>query len=64
MNPAEALDAFEMLGARHMIPMHHDTFPLGGEPIHEPGEWLERARFERGLSERVRLLHDGESAVY
>lgn len=64
MNPAEALDAFEMLGAQHMIPMHHDTFPLGGEPIHEPGEWLDRARFERGLSERVRLLHDGESAVY
>lgn len=64
MNPAEALDAFEMLGARHMIPMHHDTFPLGGEPIHEPGEWLAQARKQRGLTDRVRLLHDGESVIY
>jgi L-ascorbate metabolism protein UlaG (beta-lactamase superfamily) len=64
MNPAEALDAFEMLGARHMVPMHHETFPLGGEPIHEPGQWLDHARRQRGLLDRVRLLHEGESALY
>ena len=64
MNPEEALDAFEMMGARHMVPMHHDTFPLGGEPIHEPAEWLARSAFNRGLDERVRLLHEGETAVY
>ena len=64
MKPAEALDAFEMLGARHMVPMHHETFPLGGEPIHEPGQWLDHARRQRGLLDRVRLLHEGESALY
>ncbi|HRJ09940.1 MAG TPA: MBL fold metallo-hydrolase [Prosthecobacter sp.] len=64
MNPAEALDAFEMLGARHMIPMHHDTFPLGGEPIHEPADWLSLLSTERRVSERVRILHEGESVVY
>lgn len=64
MNPEEALDAFEMLGARHMVPMHHDTFPLGGEPIHEPGERLLKATHERQLQERVRILHEGESAIY
>ena len=64
MNPEEALDAFEMMGARHMVPMHHDTFPLGGEPIHEPAQWLERSAHSRGLQDRVRLLHEGETALY
>lgn len=64
MNPEEALDAFEMMGAQHMIPMHHDTFPLGGEPIHEPAERLGRAALTRQLQDRVRILHEGESALY
>lgn len=64
MNPEEALDAFEMLGARHMVPMHHNTFPLGGEPLHEPEERLARASLDRGIVEKVRILHEGESVVY
>lgn len=64
MNPEEALDAFAMLGAQHMVPMHHDTFPLGGEPIHEPAERLSRAALERKIQDRVRILHEGESALY
>ena len=62
--PEEALDAFQMMGAHSMVPMHHDTFPLGGEPMHEPAERLMKAAFERGLEQRVRLLHEGESAIY
>ncbi len=64
MNPEEALDAFEMLGAGSMVPMHHDTFPLGGEPIHEPAERLVKAAIERRMEHRVRLLREGESAFY
>ncbi len=64
MNPEEAVDAFEMLGAGFMIPMHHDTFPLGGEPIHEPAERLLRAAVARQIESRVRILQEGESAVY
>jgi len=64
MNPEEALDAFAMLGAQQMIPMHHDTFPLGGEPIHEPAERLARAVIERQIEDRVRILHEGESSLY
>jgi L-ascorbate metabolism protein UlaG (beta-lactamase superfamily) len=64
MNPEEALDAFQMLGAGSMVPMHHDTFPLGGEPIHEPAERLVRAALERQIEHRVRLLREGESAIY
>ncbi|WP_395744733.1 MBL fold metallo-hydrolase [Prosthecobacter sp.] len=64
MNPEEALDAFEMMGAQSMVPMHHDTFPLGGEPLREPAERLMKAALARGLEHRVRLLSEGESAIY
>jgi L-ascorbate metabolism protein UlaG (beta-lactamase superfamily) len=64
MNPEEALDAFDMINARSMVPMHHDTFPLGGEPIHEPAERLLRAALDRRIDHRVRILREGESAVF
>jgi L-ascorbate metabolism protein UlaG (beta-lactamase superfamily) len=64
MNPEEALDAFEMLGADHMVPMHYDTFPLGGEPLHEPAERLQRATLDRGLDSRVFILPEGQPAVF
>lgn len=64
MNPEEAMDAFEMLGAELMIPMHHDTFPLGGEPIHEPAQRLERAAHSRGRQDQVKILHEGQSILY
>lgn len=64
MNPEEALDAFEMIGAQSMVPMHHETFPLGGEPLHEPAERLIKAALARQIGHRVRLLNDGESALF
>ncbi len=64
MNPEEALDATQMMGAQNMVPMHHDTFPLGGEPIHEPAERLARAAEQRQMQDRVRILHEGETALY
>ena len=63
MNPEEALDAFQMLNAGIMVPMHHDTFPLGGEPLHEPAQRLHTAAQERGLKERVHILVEGQSIV-
>ena len=63
MNPEEALDAFQMLDAGIMVPMHHDTFPLGGEPLHEPAQRLSTAANERGLKERVHILVEGQSIV-
>lgn len=64
MNPEEALDAFEMLRARQLVPMHHDTFPLGGEPIHEPVQRLQDGADQRGIADRLRVLHEGESALF
>jgi L-ascorbate metabolism protein UlaG (beta-lactamase superfamily) len=63
MNPEEALDAFAMLGAKEMIPMHFGTFPLGGEPIHEPAERLIKAATKLDLSSRVHVLDDGQSLL-
>ena len=55
---------FEMVGARHMVPMHFDPYPLSGEPLHEPIERLEIAAKERAIIDRVRRLREGESAVF
>ena len=64
MNPEEALDAFEMVGAGSMVPMHYDTFPISGEPLHEPAERLERATQARQFGDRVRVLQEGESVAF
>lgn len=64
MNPEEAIDAFEMMGGGQLVPMHHATFPLGGEPIDEPAERLAAATVQRQLQDRVRILHEGESVLY
>ena len=63
MNPEEALDAFLDLQADTMIPMHYGSFPLGGEPMHEPLERLIYKAGSEGLSHRVRILEEGVSAL-
>ncbi|MCB1224696.1 MAG: MBL fold metallo-hydrolase, partial [Verrucomicrobiales bacterium] len=63
MNPEEALAAFQMLGGKDLVPMHHDTFPLGGEPMQEPVQRLEREAQRLGLRERVKVLHEGETLL-
>jgi L-ascorbate metabolism protein UlaG (beta-lactamase superfamily) len=64
MNPEEALEAFDMLGADHLVPMHYGTFPLGGEPMHEPAERLLRAACQRELTHRVHVIAEGKPAVF
>jgi L-ascorbate metabolism protein UlaG (beta-lactamase superfamily) len=64
MNPEEALEAFQMLGADHMVPMHYGTFPLGGEPIHEPAERLITASRGLQLTDRVHVLSEGKPAIF
>lgn len=64
MNPEEALEAFEMLAAGHMVPMHYGTFPLGGEPIHEPEQRLIAAAQAHHLKDRVLILPEGQSTVF
>lgn len=61
--PEDALDAMEVLGAKLMVPIHWGTFSLSWEPFDEPPRRLQEHAKKRGLSDRIRLLHPGESAV-
>lgn len=64
MNPEEALDAFEDLGAAMMIPMHYGTFILGNEPPEEPLERLLAEAGRRGLSDRILAARPGEGVEF
>ena len=62
MTPAEAVQAFEDLGAKHMIPIRHSTFRLSLEPIDAPLQWLENITISRNdLTKRIHLLKPGET---
>ena len=60
MNPEEALQAFEDLGAEFMLPMHYGTFPLGNEHPDEPIERLLAEAERRGIADRVIVSAAGE----
>jgi L-ascorbate metabolism protein UlaG (beta-lactamase superfamily) len=49
MNPEEAVQAFEDLGARYFVAMHWGTFKLTDEPLDEPPVRLEAEWKKRGL---------------
>ena len=60
-SPEDALEAFQDLGARVMIPMHYNTFRLGREPMHEPLPRLLVAAQRLGLRDCVVPLAEGDS---
>ncbi len=64
MNPEEALTAFEELGARWMVPMHYGTFRLSYEPMEEPPRRLQAAAIERGMTDRIAWMQEGDPAVF
>ncbi|OLB93770.1 MAG: hypothetical protein AUH30_19355 [Candidatus Rokubacteria bacterium 13_1_40CM_68_15] len=61
VNPEEAVQVFEDLRARMMVPMHYGTFELNREPFREPPDRLMREALRRGLEERVALLSPGQT---
>lgn len=62
MGPAEALQAFDDLGAKNMIPMHWGSFKLSQEPLNEPPTTLRALIAGNSDRERrVRILAMGES---
>lgn len=60
MNPEEAIQAFQDLKANRMIPMHHETFPLGIEKSWEPRQRLDLAAKASQLTERIIAPIEGE----
>lgn len=63
MNPEEAVTAFHDLGARRMIPMHFDTFPISIEKAHEPLERLQAAVADQDLHDQVVIPSAGERVI-
>lgn len=63
-NPAEAVQAFEELRGKFLIPIHWGTFDQADEPLDEAARLL-KSELERrpDLQERVRLLAIGERFV-
>jgi N-acyl-phosphatidylethanolamine-hydrolysing phospholipase D len=61
LNPEEAVQLFEDVGAELMVPMHWGTFDMNREPFREPPDRLLREALGRGLEGRVALLTQGES---
>ncbi|MFL5255959.1 MAG: MBL fold metallo-hydrolase [Rhodopila sp.] len=65
MNPAEAVEAHRMLGARRSIGMHFGTFQLTDEAIDAPIEALAAARQQAGLEPGRFTTHGfGETRLY
>lgn len=64
-DPGEALDAFEMLGARWLVPIHYDTFVNSADEPGEPRRVLIDEMKRRGIGDdRVAVLAIGEQRVF
>jgi L-ascorbate metabolism protein UlaG (beta-lactamase superfamily) len=62
-SPEDALQGFLDLDAQRMIPMHYGTFRLSREPVGEPVERLMAAARVAHVTEKVRVLSEGETEV-
>jgi L-ascorbate metabolism protein UlaG (beta-lactamase superfamily) len=64
MGPSQALDAFALLGAERMIPMHFDTFINSDDVPGSCATELRKQSQRRGLAaEQVAILEIGEQRV-
>jgi len=61
MTPVEAVQAFDDLGAEHMIPIRHSTFRKSLEPLSAPTKWLKKIIETRDeLTNKIHILKPGE----
>jgi L-ascorbate metabolism protein UlaG (beta-lactamase superfamily) len=63
-SPEDALQAFQDLKARWMVPMHYGTFRLSYEPVGEPVPRLLRGARERGIADKVCVLEEGVTRMF
>jgi hypothetical protein len=65
LDPEEALTAFELLGARQMMPIHFDTFVNSFDAYGEAPRALDGAMARRGVGkDRVVRLAHGQRHVF
>jgi len=63
-SPEDAMQAFQDLGAKWMVPMHYGTFRLSHEPMEEPLQRLRSAAEASGMSEQVAVLEEGVTRFF
>lgn len=61
MSPEDALEAFRLLGAKKMVPIHFETYSLSMEPLGEPRKRLLAEAERLGVSDKLTVLESGQS---
>jgi len=61
MSPEDALEAFRLLCAKRMMPIHFETFNMSWEPIDEPRKRLLARAESLGIKDSMVVLESGES---
>ncbi len=61
LNPEEAVQLFEDLDARRLVPMHWGTFELNREPFREPPDRLRKEARRRGVEDEIAVLSPGQT---
>jgi N-acyl-phosphatidylethanolamine-hydrolysing phospholipase D len=64
VNPEEAVQLYQDVRGRLLVPMHWGTFAMNREPFQEPPDRLRRAALERGLEAEVRVLSPGQTVPW
>ncbi len=60
MNPDDAVQAMELLGAKEMIPIHWGSFRMAYDGIDEPRDALLELIDNGSLEQRIHVLENGE----
>jgi len=61
LNPAEAVQLFEDVRGRLLVPMHWGTFAMNQEPFQEPPDRLLHEAQRRGLEKQVAIMNPGQT---
>ena len=61
VNPEEAVQLFEEVGGKLMVPMHWGTFDMNREPLDEPPRRVLAEAAKRGLEEQIAVLSPGQT---
>lgn len=63
-DPKEAVQVFEDLRAKTLIPMHYRTFMQGFDPTPDlPQKLLEQVAEQKGVTDRLVVLKIGEQRI-
>jgi N-acyl-phosphatidylethanolamine-hydrolysing phospholipase D len=61
VNPEEAVQLYEDVRGRRLVPMHWGTFAMNREPYREPSDRLLAEAHRRGIEEQVAVLRPGQT---